>query len=203
VYAYAFQLFAIGVSLGPFLVSTDSLSSSESWVGFVHGCLRAEEGYAGELTRCATGSSDGQWLVHFGSRPLDIEANPGGEARSRTEYSRGLVEPLYVVVLAIIGGAVGMSRRLPELQRRAAYSFHKDRKEEDPDPISSIEAREKIVFQIMQVLAAPLIAIVAFAAFEPDTVTAAVLIGFASGFPSEAILMKLRQASVAVVVNVK
>ena len=60
-----------------------------------------------------------------------------------------------------------------------------------------------VVFQIMQVLAAPLVAIVAFAAFEPDTVTVAVLVGFASGFASEAILMKLRQASEAVVGKAK
>ena len=59
------------------------------------------------------------------------------------------------------------------------------------------------MFQIMQILAAPLVAIVAFAAFEPDTVTAAVLVGFASGFASEAILMKLRQASEAVVGKAK
>ena len=117
-------------------------------------------------------------------------------ARDRSELSRGLVVPLYVVVLAVFGGAVGMSRRVPEIQRGAAASANKDDREQ---AISAIEARERVVFQIMQVLAAPLIAITAFAAFEPDTMTAAVLIGFASGFASESILMKLRQASDAVV----
>ena len=104
--------------------------------------------------------------------------------------------PLYVVVLAVIGGAVGMSRRLPEIQRRAADSA---KQEDMNEVISAIEARERVVFQIMQIVAAPLIAIAAFSAFEPDTVTVAVLIGFTSGFASEAILMKLRQASEAVV----
>ena len=104
----------------------------------------------------------------------------------------GLIVPLYVVVLSVMGAAVGMSRRLPEIQRKAAHSAQSLGK-----GISAIEARERVVFQIMQVLAAPLIAVTAFAAFEPDTVTAAVLIGFTSGFASEAVLIKLRQASEA------
>ena len=92
-----------------------------------------------------------------------------GADRDRSELSRGLVVPLYVVVLAVFGGAVGMSRRMPEIQRWAAAST----KKEDPDKaISAIEARERVVFQIMQVLAAPLIAVTAFAAFEPGTMTA-------------------------------
>ena len=120
----------------------------------------------------------------------------GAAARVRSELSRGLVVPLYVVVLAVFGGAIGMSRRMPEVQRGAAASA----KTENPEhAISAVEARERVVFQIMQVLSAPLIAVTAFSAFEPDTVTAAVLIGFASGFASESILMKLRQASDAVV----
>ncbi len=195
VYAYVFQALAIGFSLGPFIVSTESLSSWESWAGVEYGCLRAEEGYGSELTRCATGSSDGQWLLHIGSRSLAVQAGTDG-AGDGAELSRGLVVPLYVVVLAIIGGAVGMTRRLPEIQRRAAFSVQE---QQDGDGISPIVAREMVVFQIMQIVAAPLIAIVAFSAFEPDTVSAAVLVGFASGFSSEAILMKLRQASEAVV----
>lgn len=74
----------------------------------------------------------------------------------RAESSRGLVVPLYVVVLAIIGGAVGMTRRLPEIQRRAAHSVQG---KQDGDAISPIEAREMVVFQIMQILAAPLVAL--------------------------------------------
>ena len=104
----------------------------------------------------------------------------------------GLIVPLYVVVLSVMGAAVGMSRRLPEIQKQAAHSVQSSGK-----GISAIVARERVVFQIMQVLAAPLIAVTAFAAFEPGTVTAAVLIGFTSGFASEAVLMKLRQASEA------
>ena len=200
VYAYVFQSLAIVASLAPFLVSTESLSSRGSWAGVVHGCQRADDGYGSDLTRCEDAPGDQQWLLQIGSRSLPPQVAPDGEPMGRAESSRGLVVPLYVVVLAIIGGAVGMTRRLPEIQRRAAHSVQG---KQDGDAISPIEAREMVVFQIMQILAAPLVAIVAFAAFEPDTVTAAVLVGFASGFASEAILMKLRQASEAVVGKAK
>lgn len=104
----------------------------------------------------------------------------------------GLIVPLYVVVLSLMGAAVGMSRRLPEIQRQAAHSVQSTGK-----GISPIVARERVVFQIMQVWAAPLIGVTAFATLEPDTVTAAALIGFTSGFASEVVLVKLRQASEA------
>ncbi len=196
VYAYVFQGLAIGLALGPFVIAPESENSQESWAGVIYGCQRASDGYGSELTRCSTGPSDSQWLLHVGSRSYSVENG----ASKRTELSRGLVVPLYVAVLAIIGGAVGMTRRLPEIQRRAAYTVQQDK---EKHPISPIVAREKVVFQIMQTLAAPLIAIVAFSGFDPDTVTSAVLVGFVSGFASEAILTKLRQASEAVVGNAK
>jgi len=258
-YAYGFLGFALLLSLFLFFAPKDFFTSKEAWVGVADGCLRADDGYGSELTRCDGDGSDQQWLLQIGSRSTRAKAigentlaelankaqaactDPegwsalGGEfearerpdgaalvaalmgacqtetataedmaavlrkrgaARDRSELSRGLVVPLYVVVLAVFGGAVGMSRRVPEIQRWAAASAKTDDREH---AISPIVARERVVFQIMQVLAAPLIAITAFAAFEPDTMTAAVLIGFASGFASESILMKLRQASNAVV----
>ena len=261
VYGYVFLAFALGASLSPLVVPKDLFTASETWAGVVDGCLRTEDGYGSELTRCDDNGADQQWLLQIGSRSVrsevpdeDVIARiarkavaacatpetwtdvrrefdsmgsvdetaliealkgmcPGAGAgiaadvtsvlrergvavRVHSELSRGLVVPLYVVVLAIIGGAVGMSRRLPEIQSRAA---DRAKQEHATEAISAIEARERVVFQIMQILAAPLIAITAFSAFEPDTVTVAVLIGFTSGFASEAILMKLRQASEAVV----
>ena len=115
-----------------------------------------------------------------------------GVVSKQYELRGGLIVPLYAVVLSMMGAAVGMSRRLPEIQRQAAHSVQSTGK-----GISPIVARERVVFQIMQLFAAPLIAVTAFAALGPDTVTAAVLIGFTSGFASEVVLMKLRQASEA------
>ena len=156
----------------------------------------------------ALGRSDGEALVSTLQNACAEDGNSAVEdmaavlreqdvtVKEQSVLTRGLVVPLYVLVLAVFGATVGMSRRIPEIQRAAAASA----KEQDTKlAISAIEARERVMFQIMQVLAAPLIAITAFAAFEPDTVTAAVLIGFASGFASETMLMKLRQASDAVV----
>ena len=198
VYAYVVQSTAILVALAPFIVPSDSLSSKDSWAGVVQGCLRSDGGgYGSQLTSCADGAADQQWLFQIGSRWLSSSvAVSDDEPAGREELSGGVVVPFYVVVLAIIGGAVGMTRRLPEIQRRAAHTVQK---QEGGDGIPPIVAREMVVFQIMQVLAAPLIAVVAFAAFEPDTLTIAVLVGFVSGFASEAILKKLRQASEAVV----
>ena len=259
-YAYGFLGIALLLSLSLFVAPKDFFTSKETWVGVADGCLRADDGFGGELTRCHDDGSGRQWLLQIGSWSIRAEAidedalakladkaqaactaperwsalgdefealrrpdgaalvaalknacptsgaataegmaavlRKRGAARDRSELSRGLVVPLYVVVLAVFGGAVGMSRRVPEIQRWAAASAGTG---DEKRAISAIEARERVVFQIMQMLAAPLIALTAFAAFEPNSTTAAVLIGFASGFASESILMKLRQASEAVV----
>ena len=191
IYAYVFQALAIVLPLAPFVVAMEPQCSNR-WAGVVYGCVDGESGPGSELTRCTEGSADGQWLLHIGSRSLD------GNSGDHVRLSRGLVVPLYVVVLAIIGGAVGMTRRLPEIQRRASYSYRCEKCR-----LTSIKAREQVVFQIMQILTAPLIAIMAFSAFEPHTIALAVTVGFASGFASEAILVKIRQASDAVVRGVR
>lgn len=206
VYGYSIQADAIGVSLAPFAVEEESTSSQFSWAGVVYGCLHTDRSHGSELIHCGDNLTGMQWLVHVGSRTDDIHASNGVNFNSEesvddvahrsTRLSGGLVIPLYVIVLAFIGSAVGMARRLPEIQRRAANSTESTKCK---DAITPIKAREMIVFQIMQVLTAPLIAIVGFSAFEPDTVATTVLIGFVSGFSSETILMKLRQASDAVI----
>jgi hypothetical protein len=95
----------------------------------------------------------------------------------------GVVVPLYVIVLALFGSAVSMTRRVPEYQRRALDS---------QDPLTNVEAREYLVFQIMQVLSAPLIAITAYYIIKPDTMMTSVVLGFGSGFASEPILLMIR-----------
>ena len=221
VYAYVFQLIAIGASLALFLLPPDvrfssSLSKHGSWAGIKYACVRVEGGGQSDLTRCENGSSDHQWLLHIGSGVLlartgtnseepEEETEEEPEGIRHTELSRGLVVPLYVVVIAIIGGAVGMTRRLPEIQKAAESSNQQEQAKpnnQKNNRCSCTEvARERVVFQIMQMLSAPLIAIASFAAFEPDSVTVAVLIGFSSGFASETILKGLRNASKAVVGN--
>ena len=91
--------------------------------------------------------------------------------------------PLYVIVLALMGSAVSMTRKVPEYQRDA-FGLH--------ETLSNARARENLVFQIMQVFSAPLIVMAAYYLFAPDTRATSVLVGFASGFASEPILLAIR-----------
>ena len=105
------------------------------------------------------------------------------EAALHYQIRGGVVVPLYIIVLAFFGGAVSMTRRVPEIQRRAM---------DQQDPFDNVEARENLVFQMMQMATAPLIAITAFYILKPDTVTTSVVLAFASGFASEPILLAIR-----------
>ena len=101
----------------------------------------------------------------------------------------GLVVPLYAVILAFVGGAVSLSRRLPEYQRRADPSYAGTTAE---PRMSYIEAREAIVFQLMQLISAPFICVTAFYIISPVSLGSAAALGFGSGFASETILMLIR-----------
>lgn len=106
--------------------------------------------------------------------------------RSPVVIDGGIVVPLYVIVLALMGGAVSMTRRVPEYQRRVYLPAS------DPEYITRERGRELLVFQIMQVLSAPLIAIAAYYTIKPADITVSVLLGFSSGFASETILLAIR-----------
>src|SRR5690349_23055331 len=77
-----------------------------------------------------------------------------------------------------------MMRRSPEFQRRIGPNA--------VNPLSCEEAREYLVFQIMQVFSAPLIAITAYYAFEPSSRAASIALAFITGFSSETILLHIR-----------
>ena len=59
----------------------------------------------------------------------------------------------------------------------------------------SQEPGRLMVFQIMQVVSAPMIALTAYYLILPDTRTTSVIIAFVSGFASETILRLLRIAA--------
>ncbi len=99
------------------------------------------------------------------------------------EISGGLVVPLYVIMLAFFGSAVSMTRQVPVYQQRAMDS---------QDPFTNAEARRSLVFQIMQVLSAPLIAMTVYYIYKPSTPAESVVVGFGSGFASEPILLMIR-----------
>lgn len=153
--------------------------------------------------RCVTAEaldklSSYKWLVNIGGEVVSVHGYQKREGdvkdQSCSVYSEdfredrwriqgGLAVPLYVIILALMGSAVSMTRKVPEYQRRA-FGLH--------ETLSNAQARENLVFQIMQVFSAPLIVMAAYYLLGPDTRTTSVLVGFASGFASEPILLAIR-----------
>lgn len=238
-FCYCFTVISL---LGPVALFVFSARSpllnqlmARSPVGVVLGCVEPPRENAKSVpVELKCDNQTDQWLINIGGA-VDATVNaqkPPGETGgsslpdqySRVGISGGLVVPLYFVVLALIGGAVSMTRRVPEYQRRArreAQGAGADREEpagpggqgsqgtpedqgdkgaknpkqtqgEAQDPISQEEARECMIFQIMQVISAPLIAITAYYLIDPGSRAATVVLGFSSGFASETILLAIR-----------
>jgi hypothetical protein len=85
-----------------------------------------------------------------------------------------------------MGATVSMTRRVPEFQRRMTPG--------DPEFMTFDTAREAMVFQIMQVVSAPLIAIATYYVVDPNSRASTIVLAFASGFSSETILLLIRAA---------
>ena len=96
----------------------------------------------------------------------------------------GLVVPLYYVILSVFGGFVSMLRRVPEYQERMSAGA--------AEPLTDSKAREKLVFEVLQLLAAPLIAITAYYLVEPASRSSAIALAFIAGFSSETVLLYVR-----------
>jgi hypothetical protein len=165
----------------------------DSLVGITLGCSsplpdEASNSIPPEV-RCGSGDKENyQWLINIGGVPAEESwqksgLSPENWRRPRTHINGGLVVPVYIIVLAFMGGAISMTRRVPEYQRRTA----------DPcDPMTPEIAREHLVFQIMQVVSAPLIAVTIYHLFGPTSRATSIVLGFASGFASEPILQAIR-----------
>lgn len=207
-YCYAFIVFSLLASVLPFfalpLIPQLYDSMTKSPVGIVAGCsvtanpvdkslAKAEERSAQKPEpaprtddksvpkelRCDTNTD--QWVVNIGGT-----ISPGQSAQEYrlVQVSGGLVVPLYAVVLSLMGAAVSMTRRVPEFQRRISPG--------DPEYINFDQAREGLVFQIMQVASAPLIAITAYYLVDPGSRASTIVLSFASGFSSETVLLLIR-----------
>ncbi len=94
----------------------------------------------------------------------------------------GLVVPWYFITLALVGAAVSLARRVPELQKKAITA----------DSLNGPACREELEFQIFQVLSAPFVAITVYNIVMPSSLAVGATLGFASGFSSEAVLMGIR-----------
>ena len=128
-----------------------------------------------------------------------VNAAPGSAAaavntdsstpRRHHEVIGGLAVPFFVLVMAFIGGAVSLSRRIPEYQRRLHPNYIPTDKECRMRPF---EAREVVVFQIMQLISAPFLAVATWFIVSPMSLTAAATLAFGTGFASEPLLLMIR-----------
>ena len=115
-----------------------------------------------------------------------IEPDP---PRRHLEVIGGLAVPFFVLVMAYIGGAVSLSRRIPEYQRRLHPNYIPTDKEGRMRPF---EAREVVVFQIMQLVSAPFLAVATWFIVSPMSLTSAATLAFGTGFASEPLLLMIR-----------
>jgi len=201
-YCYLFIVFSLSASVLPFialpLIPTSYDSMTKSPIGIVAGCSvaphvvdkslpeadqkatqKADERSVPNELRCDTNTD--QWVVNIGGT---IPRDPSNRDYRSVEVSGGLVVPLYAVVLSLMGAAVSMTRRVPEYQKRLSPG--------DPEHINFDQARERLVFQIMQVVSAPLIVITAYYLVDPESRASTIVLSFASGFSSETVLLLIR-----------
>ncbi|MDB5118673.1 MAG: hypothetical protein JWQ79_4165 [Mucilaginibacter sp.] len=118
-----------------------------------------------------------------------VATKPGPVTLQTSIVQSGFVVPFYVVLLAFVGGAVSLARRIPEYQKRSGDGYEPTQKQPG---LTALETREVVVFQIMQLVSAPFIAVVAFYAVSPSTMNSAIGLAFLSGFASELVLLQVR-----------
>jgi carboxypeptidase family protein len=165
------------------------------------GAAKAPSGSkAGESqkTRGAEQPQNNQWLINIGgvTRPQETISSTSGNVcgqglpcGTNLYVSGGIAVPLYFVILALIGGAISLSRRVPEIQKRSENNYVGTPNEPKLQPE---EVRESLAFQVLQFISAPLIAVTAYQVIRPDGMAASAALAFACGFGSETILLMIR-----------
>ena len=225
VFSYTFMLFALGISILPFLTSDEGKQTVRPIMTF-KGCVIGKS--VAEEVNCLSG--DRQWLVSICSKVVEVKADTtlaaepslaatprvleedtalAGEAGESTadaanqtdlvvdqadairsyQASGGLVVPLYVIVVSLMGAAISLTRRIPEIQRHGSPNFTPT--DEEP-ALTPLGVRERLVFQIVQFISAPLLAIVAYQLIGSSSVQTSVLLAFVAGFSSESVLVMIR-----------
>jgi hypothetical protein len=126
-----------------------------------------------------------QWLLNFGGKVTTCdELTVTSELCEGTRVRGGMVVPLYFLIVSLIGALISLTRRVPEYQRRIGPNCLL--------PISREEAREYMIFQLMQVMSAPLIASAAYYLISPMSRASSISVAFIAGFSSETILLWIR-----------
>lgn len=138
----------------------------------------------------ACGNNTTQWLVNFGGKVLHPRQPPPAPCKPLDESCEvsvvkgGMVVPLYFVIVSLFGALVSLTRRVPEFQGRLGANTAR--------PLTPEEAREFLVFQIMQLVSAPLLASAAYYLIDPGSRAGSIGLAFTAGFSSETILLAIR-----------
>lgn len=136
----------------------------------------------------------GTWVINIGGyiNHCDEEEEQGKKKATACQVSDGLMIPLYFIILALMGGSISLTRRLPELQKQVSDEHiatkHQPR-------LTQYEFREHLIFQIVQFISAPFLAILAYYLIEPSNLTNSVALAFVAGFASETILLMVRSVA--------
>jgi hypothetical protein len=209
-FAYLFSLFSFALLVLPFtaMLRTHESPPDAGPIRLLRACVQPSappaSGVTSPVDLCPDPMPKGlvnyPWLVAVGG-VVAQECGKGGfhcsaHSQATTEtrtplYSvtGGFVVPFYVVVFSFVGGVVNLTRRVPEYQKRSSCHFEGTATE---SVVTLLEAREFVVFQIMQLLSAPFVAMVAYYAVEPKSIASAVGLAFVSGFSTEAVLLLIR-----------
>ncbi len=190
---YAWLISVGGVTARTLAVDACDLAQSKSR-------SRADDAAKGLLAASASGAAtdakDRAARLTASAELAEKHADAACSAQATDDPKRPFVEviggvavPLFVVVLALIGGAVSISRRIPEYQRRNDPQYVPT---ETEPAMPAFRVRESVVFQIMQLISAPFLAIATMQVIEPNNLASASTLAFATGFFSETILYMIR-----------
>lgn len=130
----------------------------------------------------------GTWVINLGGYINQCTEDKDGKATT-CQVSGGLLIPLYFIILALMGGSISLTRRLPELQKQVSAEHIAT---EQQPRLTQYEFREHLVFQIVQFISAPFLAILAYYLIDPSNTTNSVALAFTAGFASETILLMIR-----------
>jgi hypothetical protein len=205
-YSYSVAALSLIGSLLPFLFVPSSFPGLykrmlSSPVGIVLGCTQPDKSKNQPGALDCKAPPYRQWVVNIGGmvvpeqnvEPTAGDVKPNITVTDATLQSAtiqgGLVIPLYFVVLSLIGGAISLTRRVPEYQKRYSVNYVPT---EDKPKLDRASVREFLAFQILQFVSAPLLALVAYFLISPESKAALVALGFTAGFASEAVLLMTR-----------
>lgn len=137
------------------------------------------------------GTVGSAWVINIGGHiERCTKDNDKDFGKSVTcEVKDGLLIPLFFIIMALMGGSISLTRRLPELQKQAGSEHIATQQQ---PKLTQYEFREHLIFQMVQYISAPFLAILAYYLIEPGNITNSVVLAFTAGFASETILLMVR-----------